>query len=157
METLKAIADEFDLPLIVSTHPRTRNRMESLGMKKMDDRIHFLKPLGFLDYVKLQMNARCVISDSGTITEESSILSFPAVTIRQAHERPEGMDDGTLIMCGLKAKSVLEAISVATAHYEGTTRPFNVVHDYDVENVSKKVLRIIMSYTDYVNRTVWYK
>ena len=126
-------------------------------MKKMDDRIHFLKPLGFLDYVKLQMSARCVISDSGTITEESSILSFPAVTIRQAHERPEGMDEGTLIMCGLKAERVLEAISVATSHYGDTTRPFKIVHDYDVDNVSRKVLRIILSYTDYVNRTVWSK
>ena len=131
--------------------------MESLGMKKMDDRIHFLKPLGFLDYVKLQMSARCVISDSGTITEESSILSFPAVTVRQAHERPEGMDEGTLIMCGLKAERVLEAISVATSHYSGTTRPFKLVPDYDVDNVSRKVLRIILSYTDYVNRTVWGK
>ncbi len=157
MDTLKTIADKFDLPLIVSTHPRTKNRMESLGMKKMDDRIHFLKPLGFLDYVKLQMSARCVISDSGTITEESSILSFPAVTIRQAHERPEGMDEGTLIMCGLKAERVLEAISVATSHYGDTTRPFKIVHDYDVDNVSRKVLRIILSYTDYVNRTVWSK
>jgi UDP-N-acetylglucosamine 2-epimerase (non-hydrolysing) len=103
------------------------------------------------------MHARCVISDSGTITEESSILSFPAVTIRQAHERPEGMDEGTLIMCGLKAERVLDAIAVATAHYADTTRPFNIVNDYNTENVSKKVLRIIMSYTDYVNRTVWLK
>lgn len=157
VETLKTIAKKFDLPLIVSTHPRTRNRMENLGMKKMDDRILFLKPFGFLDYVKLQMSARCVISDSGTITEESSILSFPAVTIRQAHERPEGMEEGTLIMCGLKAERVLDAISVATSHYNGTTRPFNLVDDYDVDNVSRKVLRIILSYTDYVNRTVWNK
>ena len=157
MDTLKAIADNFNLPLIVSTHPRTRNRMESLGMKNMDDRIHFLKPLGFLDYVKLQMTAHCVISDSGTITEESSILSFPAVTIRQAHERPEGMDEGTLIMCGLKAERVLEAISVAISHYDNITRPFKIVSDYDVDNVSRKVLRIILSYTDYVNRTVWHK
>jgi UDP-N-acetylglucosamine 2-epimerase (non-hydrolysing) len=157
METLKAIAEKFNFPLIVSTHPRTRNRMEGLGMKKIDDRIHFLKPLGFLDYVKLQMSARCVISDSGTITEESSILSFPAVTIRQAHERPEGMDDGTVIMCGLKAERVLEAISVAISHYDSTAQPFNIVRDYDVENASRKVLRIIMSYTDYVNRTVWNK
>jgi UDP-N-acetylglucosamine 2-epimerase (non-hydrolysing) len=157
MASLKAIAEKYDLPLIVSTHPRTRNRMESLDLGELDHRIHFLKPLGFLDYVKLQMRARCVVSDSGTITEESSILSFPAVTIRQAHERPEGMDEGTLIMCGLKAESVLEAIAVAAAHYADMTRPFNIVADYDTENVSQKVLRIIMSYTDYVNRNVWKK
>lgn len=157
METLKAIAEKYDLLLIVSTHPRTRNRMESLGWGDLDQRIRFLKPLGFLDYIKLQMHARCVISDSGTITEESSILSFPAVTIRQAHERPEGMDEGTLIMCGLKAERVLDAIDVATTHYANTSRPFNIASDYDTENVSKKVLRIIMSYTDYVNRTIWYK
>lgn len=157
MASLKAIAGKYDLPLIVSTHPRTRKRMESLEVGKLDQRIHFLKPLGFLDYVKLQMHARCVISDSGTITEESSILSFPAVTIRQAHERPEGMDEGTLIMCGLKAETVIESIGVATAHYAKKDRPFNIVSDYDTENVSQKVLRIIMSYTDYVNRTVWQK
>jgi UDP-N-acetylglucosamine 2-epimerase (non-hydrolysing) len=157
MATLKAMTEKYNLPLIVSTHPRTRNRMESLGMKELDHRIQFLKPLGFLDYVKLQMHARCVVSDSGTITEESSILSFPAVTIRQAHERPEGMDEGTLIMCGLKAVRVLESIDVATAHYADASRPFNIVSDYDTENVSKKVVRIIMSYTDYVNRTVWFK
>jgi UDP-N-acetylglucosamine 2-epimerase (non-hydrolysing) len=157
MATLKAIAEKYEMPLIVSTHPRTRNRMESLGMKELDHRISFLKPLGFLDYVKLQIHARCVVSDSGTITEESSILSFPAVTIRQAHERPEGMDEGALIMCGLKAGRVLESIEVATAHYANANRPFNIVSDYDTENVSKKVVRIIMSYTDYVNRTVWFK
>lgn len=157
MTTLKAIAEKYDKPLIVSTHPRTRHRMERLGMKELDNRIQFLKPLGFLDYVKLQVHAICVISDSGTITEESSILSFPAVTIRQANERPEGMDEGTLIMCGLKADRVLESINVAIAHYANANRPFNIVSDYDTENVSKKVVRIIMSYTDYVNRTVWFK
>jgi UDP-N-acetylglucosamine 2-epimerase (non-hydrolysing) len=157
MASLKAIAEKYDLPLIVSTHPRTRTRMEGLGMKLLDHRIQFLKPLGFLDYVNLQMHARCVVSDSGTITEESSILSFPAVTIRQAHERPEGMDEGTLIMCGLKAARVLESIDFANAHYANANRPFNIVSDYDTENVSKKVARIIMSYTDYVNRMVWLK
>jgi UDP-N-acetylglucosamine 2-epimerase (non-hydrolysing) len=157
MATLKAIAEKYNLPLIVSTHPRTRNRMESLGMKGLDQRIQFLKPLGFLDYVKLQMHAFCVVSDSGTITEESSILSFPAVTIRQTHERPEGMDEGTLIMCGLEAKKVMESIHVVTAQYSKDKRHFKLVQDYDVENVSKKVLRIILSYTDYVNRTIWHK
>ena len=157
VDTLKAIAERYDLPIIVSTHPRTRKQMESMNLVDLDQRIQFLKPLGFFDYVKLQMNAYCTISDSGTITEESSILNFPAVTIRQAHERPEGMDEGTLIMCGLKKERVLEAIAVVRSHLVEGMRPFRIVHDYDVENVSKKVLRIIFSYTDYVNRTVWHK
>jgi UDP-N-acetylglucosamine 2-epimerase (non-hydrolysing) len=157
VDALKAIAERYDLPIIVSTHPRTRKRMECLDLVDFDPRIQFLKPLGFFDYVKLQMNACCTVSDSGTITEESSILNFPAVTIRQAHERPEGMDEGTLIMCGLKKERVLEAIAVVRSHLVEVMRPFHIVHDYDVENVSKKVLRIILSYTDYVNRTVWFK
>ncbi|MFA4915066.1 MAG: UDP-N-acetylglucosamine 2-epimerase (non-hydrolyzing) [Syntrophales bacterium] len=157
LASLNAIAAKYDRPIIFSTHPRTRKRLEDHGSDGLDPRIHFLKPLGFFDYVKMQMHAFCVVSDSGTITEESSILSFPAVTIRQAHERPEGMDEGTLIMCGLKAERVLESIDVVTAHYANTNRPFNIVSDYDTENVSQKVLRIILSYTDYVNRTVWYK
>ena len=157
MTTLKAIAEKYDFPLIVSTHPRTRNRIENLGLGELDHRIRFLKPLGFLDYVKLQMHAHCVVSDSGTITEESSILNFPAITIRQAHERPEGMDEGTLIMCGLKAERVLESIIIVASQYSGDMQPFKIVSDYDTENVSQKVLRIIMSYTDYVNRTVWFK
>lgn len=157
METLMGIAEKYDFPLIVSTHPRTRKRMESAGLKNLDHRIQFLKPLGFFDYVKLQMNAYCTVSDSGTITEESSILNFPAVTIRQAHERPEGMDEGTLVMCGLRKESVLEAVDVVRSHFTEGTRPFRIVQDYDVDNVSKKVIRIIMSYTNYVNRTVWHK
>lgn len=157
LATLNTIAATYGNPVIVSTHPRTRKRMEALGVKGMDERIRFLKPLGFLDYVKLQMNARCVVSDSGTITEESSILGFPAVTIRQAHERPEGMDEGTLIMCGLDPAHVLDSMEVVMAHYAGGERPFRLLPDYDVDNVSRKVLRIIMSYTDYVNRTVWRK
>lgn len=157
VDALKAIAERYDLPIIVSTHPRTRKRMESIDLVDFDHRIQFLKPLGFFDYVKLQMNAYCTVSDSGTITEESSILNFPAVMIRQAHERPEGMDEGTLIMCGLKKERVLEAIAVVRSHLVKGMRPFRIVHDYDVENVSKKVLRIILSYTDYVNRVVWHK
>ena len=157
VDTLKAITERYDLPIIVSTHPRTRKQMESMNLVDLDRRIQFLKPLGFFDYVKLQMNAYCTVSDSGTITEESSILNFPAVTIRQAHERPEGMDEGTLIMCGLKKERVLEAIAVVRSHLVEGIRPFRIVHDYDVENVSKKVLRIILSYTDYVNRVVWHK
>ena len=155
--SLRAIAKKYDFPMIVSTHPRTRNRLENLGLKDLDFRLIFIKPLGFYDYVKLQKSARCVISDSGTITEESSILNFPAVMIRQAHERPEGMDEGSVIMCGLKAERILESIDVVTSHYSVDIRKFKIIPDYDVENVSKKVLRIIMSYTDYVNRTVWFK
>jgi UDP-N-acetylglucosamine 2-epimerase (non-hydrolysing) len=157
MSSLKAIADKYDFEVIVSTHPRTRNRIESFGIGELDSRIRFLAPLGFFDYIKLQLHACCVVSDSGTITEESSILGFPAVTIRQSHERPEGMDEGTLIMCGLKAHRVLEAINVVTAQHTQATRPFGIVSDYDTENVSQKVIRIMLSYIDYVNRTVWYK
>ena len=158
LESLQAITESFDKPIIFSTHPRTRDRLQHLGKLELDqDKIRFLKPLGFLDYVKLQMNAFCVVSDSGTITEESSILDFPAVTIRQAHERPEGMDEGTLIMCGLQAERVLDSIDVVTWQHAAKKRSFRMVPDYDAANVSGKVLRIILSYTDYVNRTVWYK
>jgi UDP-N-acetylglucosamine 2-epimerase (non-hydrolysing) len=157
LDTLNVIAAKYDCPIIFSTHPRTRKRLEDRRDKGLDPRIQFLKPLGFFEYVKLQMNARCVISDSGTITEESTILYFPAVTIRQAHERPEGMDEGTLIMCGLQADRVMESIEVVIAQHVESRRQFRLVPDYDTDNVSKKVLRIILSYTDYVNRTVWYK
>ncbi len=157
LESLKAIAQKYDMPVIVTTHPRTRKRLESLGLANLDKRVSFLRPLGFFDYVKLQMNACCVVSDSGTITEESSILNFPAVTIRQAHERPEGMDEGTLIMCGLKADRVLESIEIVIAHHAESTRQFRLIQDYDADNVSKKVVRIIMSYLEYVGRTVWHK
>jgi UDP-N-acetylglucosamine 2-epimerase (non-hydrolysing) len=157
LDTLNAIAVKYDHPIIFSTHPRTRKRLEDRKSGGLDQRILFLKPLGFFEYVKLQMNARCVISDSGTITEESTILDFPAVTIRQAHERPEGMDEGTLIMCGLHADRVMESIKVVITHHPEARRQFRLVPDYDTDNVSKKVLRIILSYTDYVNRTVWSK
>ena len=155
--SLKAISEKYKKPIIVSTHPRTRKKIEGLGVENLDKRIRFLKPLGFFDYIKLQMNAFCVISDSGTITEESSILNFPAATIRQAHERPEGMDEGTLIMCGLKADRVIKSIDVVTTQSSKSIRQFKLIHDYDTNNVSKKVLKIILSYTDYINRTVWYK
>lgn len=157
LASLNAIADRYRMPVIVSTHPRTRKRLESMDVSGLDPLIRFLKPLGFLDYIKLQQSAFCVVSDSGTITEESSILGFPAITIRQAHERPEGMDETTLIMSGLKPETVINAIEVVRAHYTGGGRPFRVLPDYDTDNVSRKVLRIIMSYTEYVNRTVWSK
>jgi UDP-N-acetylglucosamine 2-epimerase len=153
---LEHLVAHFNMRLIVSTHPRTRKRLEALGDQKIDDRISFLKPFGFLGYVKLQMNAFCVVSDSGTIAEESSILGFPAVTIREAHERPEGMDRGTLIMTGLDPERVLQSVKIVTDQYEDGFRS-TVVDDYDVPDVSKKMVRIIVSYVDYVNRTVWSK
>lgn len=155
--SLNSMAERYDMPVIVSTHPRTRKRLELLNPTTLDRRLRFLKPLGFLDYVKLQRNAFCVLSDSGTITEESSILGFPAITIRQAHERPEGMDEAALIMSGLTTETILASIAVAVDHYAGGERPFRLLADYDTDNVSRKVLRIIMSYTEYVNRTVWFK
>jgi UDP-N-acetylglucosamine 2-epimerase (non-hydrolysing) len=157
LKSLDAIAVRFDKPVIVSTHPRTRKKFEENGTIELDRRIQIVKPLGFFDYIKLQMNAACVISDSGTITEESSILCFPAVTIRQAHERPEGMDEGTLIMCGLQADSVIKSIEVVMAQSAEHKEHFRVVEDYNVDIVSLKVLRIILSYTSYVNSNVWKK
>jgi len=157
LQSLAAIATRFARPVIVSTHPRTRKRLEERGTTELDSRIRFLKPLGFPDYVQLQKHAACVISDSGTITEESSIIGFPAVTIRQAHERPEGMDEGTLVMCGLEEQSVINSMEVVMAQSAEQHCRFRTVADYDTDNVSQKVLRIILSYTDYVNRTVWKK
>jgi len=157
LETLSAVAGKYDMPLVVSTHPRTRKRIKSLGGGAIDPRVRFLAPLGFFDYVQLQRNAFCTISDSGTITEEACLLDFPAVTIRQAHERPEGMDEGVLIMCGLKPESVLRAVDTVISQHRGPKRPFRCVPDYDVDNVSGKVVRIIFSYTEYVNRTVWHR
>jgi UDP-N-acetylglucosamine 2-epimerase (non-hydrolysing) len=157
LNTLNALAQEHELPIIVSTHPRTRIKLESMKDIKFSPLIQLLKPLGFFDYNKLQMHAKCVVSDSGTITEESSILNFPAITIRKSHERPEGMDEGILIMTGLKSENVLKSIEIVCSQSKELERPFRIVADYDVDNFSKKVLRIIMSYTDYVNRTVWHK
>jgi UDP-N-acetylglucosamine 2-epimerase (non-hydrolysing) len=157
LSTLESIARKYDKPVIISTHPRTRHKMESMGINIQDMRLRFMKPLGFFEYNKLQTLAHCVISDSGTITEESSIMNFPAVTIRYAHERPEGMDQGTLIMCGLKPGKVIDAIEIIRSQFIRGVRKFKLVDDYDTENVSAKVLRIILSYTDYVNRLVWHK
>ncbi|MEE9159588.1 MAG: UDP-N-acetylglucosamine 2-epimerase (non-hydrolyzing) [Gammaproteobacteria bacterium] len=157
LTSLNAIAKKYGKPIIISTHPRTRNRLEELSPGNLSKELQFLKPLGFLDYIKLQMEAFCVLSDSGTITEESSILNFPAITIREAHERPEGMDEGTLIMSGLRAERVLQSIEIVTSQHSNSKRQFKLVGDYDTESVSKKVVRIIMSYTDYVNRVVWNK
>jgi UDP-N-acetylglucosamine 2-epimerase len=152
LDTLNGIAERFRMPLIVSTHPRTRKRLEEVGASNIHQLIKFEKPFGLVEYGKLQMDAFCVISDSGSITEESSILDFPAVTIRQAHERPEGMDEGVLIMSGLKRERVLDSIKAVT---RAGRKPRRLVSDYDSDNVSQKVLYIILSYTDYVNYKVW--
>ncbi|WLI88040.1 UDP-N-acetylglucosamine 2-epimerase (non-hydrolyzing) [Massilia sp. R2A-15] len=157
IETLNALAEQYDVPVIVSTHPRTKKRLDALELGELNAHIQFLKPFGFCDYIKLQQEALCVISDSGTITEESSLLNLPAITIRNAHERPEGMDAGTLIMSGLKKASVLDAVRVITSQYDRTRQVMPPVLDYEGGAVSKKVLRIVLSYIDYVNRTVWSK
>jgi UDP-N-acetylglucosamine 2-epimerase len=157
LDSLNIIASKYKYPIIVSTHPRTRKKLEDKNIKDLNKSIQFLKPLGFFDYNKLQKKAFCVISDSGTITEESSLLNFPAITIRQAHERPEGMDEGTLIMSGLKKERILESINIITKQHSKDNRVTKVVSDYNVDNFSKKIVRVVISYIDYVNRTVWHK
>ena len=154
LESLNAICEQYNMPVVVSTHPRTKIQLDKLKIKfKLNPLISFIKPLGIFDYINLQINSKCVISDSGTITEESSILGFPAIMIRNSHERPEGMDQGVLIMSGLKKERVIECIDVTLK------TDFNqpIVQDYNQENVSDKVLKIILSYIDYINREVWKK
>ncbi|MDK2585822.1 UDP-N-acetylglucosamine 2-epimerase (non-hydrolyzing) [Romboutsia sedimentorum] len=155
LSSLNKIAKHYGKKIIFSTHPRTRKKIDSIDSLELDERIIFLKPLGFFDYIKLQMNAFCTLSDSGTITEESSILGFPAITIRNAHERPEGMDEGTLIMSGLSYDRMKNAIDIVVGQADEGC--MNIVKDYDSENVSKKIVRCIVSYTDYINRTIWHK
>jgi len=157
LETLNALAEQYDIPVIVSTHPRTQKRLDVLEMGRLNPQIQFLKPFGFSDYIKLQMEALCVLSDSGTITEEGSLLNLPAITIRNAHERPEGMDVGTLIMSGLRKERVLDAVRVIVAQHDNKIRVMRPVADYEAGTVSKQMLRIVLSYTDYINRTVWSK
>lgn len=157
LDSLNAIVDKYQKKIIVSTHPRTRKKLESIGFVNSNPMIEFMKPFGFMEYIKLQQNAFCVISDSGTITEESSILHFPAITIRQAHERPEGMDEGSLIMTGLNSERILGSIDVVTSQCTENVGCIHPIPDYASDNVSKKVVRIILSYTDYINRTVWRK
>lgn len=157
VQTLNALAEAYDVPVIVSTHPRTQKRLDALELGKLNPHIQFLKPFGFCDYIKLQLEALCVVSDSGTITEEGSLLNLPAITLRNAHERPEGMDVGTLIMSGLKKERVLDAVRVIIAQHDRSARVMKPVEDYEAGQVSKKILRIVLSYVDYVNRTVWSK
>lgn len=157
VETLNALAETYNCPVIVSTHPRTRKRLDMMELGKLNPHIQFLKPFGFCDYIKLQIEALCVVSDSGTITEEGSLLNLPAIMIRNAHERPEGMDVGTLIMSGLKKERVLDAVRVIVAQHDKRKRVMHPVADYEGGPVSKQILRVVLSYVDYVNRTVWSK
>ncbi len=157
LSTLNALAETYGFPVLVSTHPRTRKRLDALDAGPVNPLVQFAKPFGFFDYNKLQMEAACVVSDSGTITEEASLLNLPAVTVRNAHERPEGMDVGTLIMAGLKKERVLDAVRVVMAQHDRNGRTMRPVEDYEAGPVSKQILRIVLSYTDYVNRTVWRK
>lgn len=153
---LNIVAEDHGLPVIVSTHPRTQKRIDASGAK-FHSLVRFMKPLGFHDYVNLQMQAKAVLSDSGTINEESSILNFPALNLREAHERPEGMEEAAVMMVGLEVERVRQGLAIVALQSRGAERSLRLVADYSMPNVSDKVVRIIHSYTDYVNRVVWKK
>jgi len=154
VNSLNAIAEKYQLPIIVSTHPRTRNKINELGIE-FNSLIHLMKPIGFHDYNHLQKNAKVVISDSGTISEESSIMNFPAINIREAHERPEAMEETSVMMVGLCLERIMQALVILDSQKRGEERTLRPVYDYSMPNVSDKIVRIILSYTDYVKRVVW--
>jgi UDP-N-acetylglucosamine 2-epimerase (non-hydrolysing) len=156
VNALNVLAERYNMPIIVSTHPRTRKKIESLDTR-FSDNIKLIKPLGFLDYNKLQISAKAVLSDSGTITEESSILNFPALNIRENHERPEGMVEGVVMMVGFNIDRIIQGLNILENQGRGESRTLVIVDDYNVKNVSDKVVRIIHSYIDYINQLVWKK
>lgn len=156
IDLLNALADQYQLPIIVSTHPRTQKKINEMS-PKTNPLIRFLKPFGFLDYVSLQTQAKCVLSDSGTITEESSILNFPALNLRDVHERPEGFEEAAVMLVGMNVDRVLQGLSIIENQARGNERTLHLVADYATDNVSDKVLRIIQSYTDFINRKTWKK
>jgi UDP-N-acetylglucosamine 2-epimerase (non-hydrolysing) len=156
LNVLKSLFDKYGLPIVVSTHPRTKLRLEKIGFKSQEG-IRFEKPFGFFDYINLQMNSRCVLSDSGTITEESSILNFPALNLRDVNERPEGFEEGSVMMTGLNFDRIKSCLRILEGQKRLNERDIALVKDYEADNVSKKIVRIIYSYTDYINRRTWLK